>query len=139
MSFFLSKISISVSALCVKNLSFTLFPVNLRIPVRHYSLDKKSAKLSGSGTKIKEFPVETDTQKLVDYCCGSNYFVTGEDIKLKPESEYPDWLWELNVGPAPKLEDLDPNSKQYWLRVRRLARRHKNKMHSLRVKVLKQF
>lgn len=47
---------------------------------------------------MKEFPVETNPFKLVEYCCGSNIYKEGEDVKLKPESEYPDWLWTLNTG-----------------------------------------
>lgn len=47
---------------------------------------------------MKEFPVETNPYRLVEYCCGSNIYKEGEDVKLKPESEYPDWLWTLNTG-----------------------------------------
>ncbi|XP_065216992.1 large ribosomal subunit protein mL54 [Planococcus citri] len=92
-----------------------------------------------AGGKIKEFPIETDPHKLVNYCCGSNIYKEGEDIQLKPESEYPDWLWNIRTGPAPKLEDLDPNSKEYWLKVRVLARRRMNRMNRLKYRILKQF
>jgi large subunit ribosomal protein L54 len=30
--------------------------------------------------------------------CGSNLLKEGEDIKLKPDDEYPDWLWTLRTG-----------------------------------------
>lgn len=60
-------------------------------------MSKKSAKLSAS-SKIKEFPVETDPHKLVNYVCGSNIYQEGEDVKLKPESEYPEWLWSIRTG-----------------------------------------
>lgn len=46
----------------------------------------------------KIIPVETDPQKLVNYVCGSNLLKEGEDIKLKPDDEYPDWLWTLRTG-----------------------------------------
>jgi hypothetical protein len=46
----------------------------------------------------KIIPVETDSQKLVSYVCGSNLFKEGDDIKLKPDEEYPDWLWTLRTG-----------------------------------------
>ena len=59
----------------------------------------KKGKL-GAGGKIKEFPVETDPHKLVNYCCGSNIYKEGEDVKLKPESEYPEWLWSIRTGKA---------------------------------------
>jgi len=61
------------------------------------------SKLSGGakgapGGRVKEFPVETDTYKLQEYCCGSNILQEGEDVKLKPESEYPEWLFTLHTG-----------------------------------------
>ncbi|XP_041971738.1 39S ribosomal protein L54, mitochondrial [Aricia agestis] len=80
----------------------------------------------------KELPVETDPHKLVNYVCGSNIYVNGEDVKLKPDSEYPDWLWTLNTGKAPRIEDLDPNTKQYWIRVRAMGMRRNNRLRSLR-------
>lgn len=43
-------------------------------------------------------PVETDAKKLVNFVCGSNILKEGQDIELKPDSEYPDWLWNLNIG-----------------------------------------
>ena len=37
---------------------------------------------------------------------------------LQDDSEYPDWLWTLNVKrPLPPLEEQDPNTKQYWMQV----------------------
>lgn len=71
-------------------------------------------------------PVETDANKLVSYVCGSNYMKTGEDIKLKPDSEYPDWLWTLNTSGPKKLEELDPETKQYWRVIRRAALKRNN-------------
>jgi len=63
------------------------------------SLGKKK-KLSKLGPVMekKVIPVETDTQKLVNYVCGSNLLKEGEDVKLKPDDEYPDWLWTLRTG-----------------------------------------
>jgi large subunit ribosomal protein L54 len=63
------------------------------------SLGKKK-KLSKLGQMMekKVIPVETDTQKLVNYVCGSNLLKEGEDVKLKPDDEYPDWLWTVRTG-----------------------------------------
>ncbi|RWS07771.1 39S ribosomal protein L54-like protein [Dinothrombium tinctorium] len=70
----------------------------------------------GISTGYKRFrlPVETDAQKLVNFVCGSNINKTGEDIKIKDDSEYPDWIWDLNLGPPPPLDAYDPNTKEYW-------------------------
>ena len=47
----------------------------------------------------KIIPVETDPHKLVNFVCGTNLLREGgEDVKLKPDSEYPEWLWTLNTG-----------------------------------------
>lgn len=58
---------------------------------------KKLAKV-GAIVEKKVLPVETDAHKLVKFVCGSNIKKEGEDIVLKPDSEYPDWLWKLNTG-----------------------------------------
>lgn len=96
---------------------------------------KRKAKPGGGGgpSEKREFPVETDTKKLVNFVCGSNILKEGgQDIELKPDSEYPEWLWSLRTGPAPKLEDLDPSTKYYWLLLRRQARRQKNQLCKMR-------
>ena len=100
----------------------------------------------------KTFDVETDPEKLVNFVCGSNYMKQGKDIELKPDNEYPDWLWTLRLGnshlfcasfvntlihfvfigkPVP-LEDMDTNTLEYWRRVRKLALRRKTQLMSLR-------
>ncbi|EDW09552.1 39S ribosomal protein L54, mitochondrial [Drosophila mojavensis] len=92
---------------------------------------KKLGKL-GPIMEKKIIPVETDANKLVNYVCGSNYMKTGEDIKLKPDSEYPDWLWTLNTERIIPLEELDPNTKQYWRRLRKMALRRNNQLSKLK-------
>ncbi|XP_075986283.1 mitochondrial ribosomal protein L54 [Anticarsia gemmatalis] len=91
---------------------------------------KKGGKLTTM--EKKEMPVETDPNKLVNFVCGSNIYLTGEDVKIKEDSEYPAWLWELNTGRAPRLDELDPSTKQYWVRVRAAAMRRNNKLRSMR-------
>lgn len=57
------------------------------------------AKKVGASLKKVELPVETDAYRLANYVCGTNILKEGgEDIKLKPESEYPDWLYDLYLG-----------------------------------------
>lgn len=95
-------------------------------------LKKKKMGKMGPVLEKKVLPVETDPERLVNYVCGSNIYKTGEDIKLKSDNEYPDWLWNLRTGSPPPLEDLDPNSKEYWSRVRTLGIRRLNKLRKLK-------
>ena len=61
--------------------------------------------------KRKDLPVETDANKLVTYCCGLNLFKEGgEEVQLKPDSEYPEWLWSVKLDGARNLEELDPET-----------------------------
>ena len=41
--------------------------------------------------------VENDTEKLVNFVCGSNIMKQGQDIEIKPDAEYPDWLWNMKL------------------------------------------
>ena len=92
------------------------------------------AKALGAIDRKKPLPVETDPEKLVNYCCGSNIFKEGEDVKLKDDHEYPEWLWDLRPGPPPPLEEFDPNTKEYWERFLFL-----HKIRSLRLKRTKEI
>ncbi|KAM8712427.1 hypothetical protein ACLKA7_012872 [Drosophila subpalustris] len=92
---------------------------------------KKLGKL-GPIMEKKIIPVETDANKLVNYVCGSNYMKTGEDVKIKPDAEYPDWLWTLNTERIIPLDELDPNTKQYWRRLRKMALRRNNQLSMLK-------
>ncbi|XP_043213810.1 39S ribosomal protein L54, mitochondrial-like [Amphibalanus amphitrite] len=94
-------------------------------------LGKKAAKAGKAGSPVekKVVPVETDPERLVQYCCGSNIMADGEDVKLGPDSEYPDWLWELDTsGVAPPLETLSPDTLEYWWLVRNRAMRRNNQL-----------
>uniref|UniRef100_A0A1B6GLI5 Large ribosomal subunit protein mL54 n=1 Tax=Cuerna arida TaxID=1464854 RepID=A0A1B6GLI5_9HEMI len=97
----------------------------------------KSKKLKGkagsaSFEKIR-LPVETDARKLVTHLCGSNLLAEGgEDIKLKPDSEYPEWLWNLYIGKTKSLSELDPETIEYWNKLRAIAIKHQHNLKSLR-------
>ncbi|XP_063834250.1 large ribosomal subunit protein mL54 [Ostrinia nubilalis] len=91
---------------------------------------KKAGKLGPM--EKKQLPVETDPVKLTTFVCGSNIYTTGEDVKLKDDSEYPSWLWTLRTGAPPRLDELDPNSKRYWLRVRAAGMRRNNRLKAMR-------
>ncbi|CAK9814910.1 39S ribosomal protein L54, mitochondrial [Anthophora quadrimaculata] len=102
-----------------------IIPTQYVIQTKHYAagsakggFDKKRVHKT---TKQKiDLPVEKDINKLLTYVCGSNIYKEGEDVKLKPDSEYPEWIWNIRTEP-PKLEELDPNTKQYWRYIRRKA------------------
>lgn len=99
-------------------------------PTRNYAVKataiKPTAVASGSSKIV--VPAERDPQKLHDYLCGGNLVKENrEEIKVKEDHEYPDWLWELRTGKAPPIEELDPETKQYWRRLRTAAMRENNK------------
>ena len=77
-------------------------------------------------TERKRMGVETDPEKLVNYVSGLNINNTGEDPKIKPDSEYPEWLWSLRTerGHTP-LEELDQNTAQYWRIIKRQERKRR--------------
>ncbi|XP_014250290.1 39S ribosomal protein L54, mitochondrial [Cimex lectularius] len=94
----------------------------------------KKKKLSKGGSMMEKriLPVETDAKKLTSLLCGSNILKEGQDIELKPDSEYPDWLWKLNTGKPPPLEEMDPETKEYWFKVRKMAIVKHNKLMKLK-------
>lgn len=58
-----------------------------------------SLELADDLFSFQALPVETDPQKLHDYVCGANLVKENrEEIKVKEDHEYPDWLWELRLG-----------------------------------------
>ncbi|XP_071560834.1 large ribosomal subunit protein mL54 isoform X1 [Temnothorax nylanderi] len=93
----------------------------------------KKSKKTLVAIEKKVLPVETDVNRLLTHVCGTNiYKEGGEDVELKPDSEYPSWLWNIRTGPPPPLEELDPNTKQYWRRLRLLGLRRNNKERTTR-------
>ncbi len=76
--------------------------------------------------------VETDPEKLVNYVCGSNYKLEGEDVKIKPDSEYPDWLFTMDVKrPRPKSWEMeDKNTIEYWETVNLEGHKKRNRLMS---------
>ena len=92
-------------------------------------------KAGGKGGAMQKavLDVETDAHKLVSQVCGLNYKLEGDPVMIKPDSEYPDWIWTIDVNrPLPPLEEQDPNTKAYWLQVKRDMTRQKNKLMKLR-------
>ncbi|KAF3420864.1 hypothetical protein E2986_01004 [Frieseomelitta varia] len=112
-----------LSILRLPRFAENIIAVQYTLQVKNYAVEKKKV------IKAQEriiLPVEEDVNKLLNYVCGSNIYKEGEDVKLKPDSEYPEWLWNIRTEPL-KLEDLDPNTKQYWRYIRKQALIKNNK------------
>merc|ERR1712156_268519 len=76
----------------------------------------KKTKGAAAGKPKKILEVETDPVKLTTTVCGSNYKLEGEDVQLKPDSEYPDWLFTMDIKrPKPKSWEIeDKQSLEYF-------------------------
>lgn len=79
--------------------------------------------------------VETDAETLTRYCCGANIYKDGSDPELKPDNEYPDWLWSLDINPFGKtVDDLDKDTFKYWRYIRKEHMKRNNAKAKLRFK-----
>jgi len=38
----------------------------------------------------------------------------GEAIKVKDDTEYPEWIWDLKLDKLPQYTYYDPKTKEYW-------------------------
>ncbi|CAH8554809.1 unnamed protein product [Schistosoma mattheei] len=98
---------------------------------RKYAKKGKTTKGIAAVAKIREINVETDPEKIVNCCC-INYRIGEQPIPLKPDNEYPDWLWKLRTDRgSPPLEEVDKNSYYYWRRIRKMNRNLINKLASV--------
>lgn len=81
-----------------------------------------AAKQAKAGKKMSkgEKPVK-EAYLNMDVCVGANYLKTGEDPIIKPESEYPEWLWGLLDKQEPSADSI-----QYWRRLRKDEARKAN-------------
>ncbi|XP_064325558.1 large ribosomal subunit protein mL54 [Phalacrocorax carbo] len=96
----------------------------LLAPARGYA--RKAATKSKGKNVAKE--VCTDPAMLATYAMGVNYFKDGPEVALKPDSEYPYWLFKIHLGPPKKLEELDPDSIEYWRRLRKYNTWYHNRL-----------
>ncbi|XP_074524601.1 large ribosomal subunit protein mL54 [Halichoeres trimaculatus] len=70
-----------------------------------------------------------DPVRLTSYAVGVNIFKQGEDPKLKPAEEYPEWLFQLNLGEPKKLHELESDTWEYWKRLRKENIWRHNRLH----------
>ncbi|KNC84446.1 hypothetical protein SARC_03341 [Sphaeroforma arctica JP610] len=66
-----------------------------------------------------------------DVCAGANILAQGEDPPIKPDSEYPEWLFGLLDKSVRDAGKDDPMQKAYWKSRRKAAIK---KANSLRAK-----
>ncbi|XP_020024221.1 large ribosomal subunit protein mL54 [Castor canadensis] len=79
----------------------------------------KSGKGGVVSEALKDPEVCTDPIQLTTHAMGVNIYKDGQDVVLKPDAEYPEWLFQMNVGPPKTLEELDPESREYWRLLRK--------------------
>ncbi|XP_044218284.1 39S ribosomal protein L54, mitochondrial [Thunnus albacares] len=93
---------------------------------------KVAAKGKGKGMvkeELKGPEVCKDPVRLTSYAVGVNIFKQGEDPKLKPPEEYPEWLFQLNLGKPKDLHDMESDTWEYWKRLRKGNIWRYNKLH----------
>ncbi|TNM87846.1 39S ribosomal protein L54, mitochondrial [Takifugu flavidus] len=79
--------------------------------------------------ELKGPEVCKDPVRLTTYAVGVNVFKQGEDPVLKPPDQYPEWLFQLNLGAVKKLHELDADTWEYWKRLRKENMWRFNRLH----------
>lgn len=98
------------------------------------------AKKVGVKPKGKSAPKEppkgpelvTDPATLANFAVGVNYLQDAPMVPLRPDAEYPEWLFQMHLGPPKKLQELDPDALQYWRRLRKHNSWQRNKLKKSR-------
>ncbi|XP_033903728.3 large ribosomal subunit protein mL54-like isoform X5 [Acipenser ruthenus] len=85
---------------------------------------KGMAKDAQKGPEVCKDPV-----KLTTHAMGVNIYKEGQDPPLQAASEYPEWLFQLDLGPPKQLSELDPESREYWKLMRKEHMWRFNKLH----------
>ncbi|KAE9552907.1 hypothetical protein FO519_003892 [Halicephalobus sp. NKZ332] len=93
-----------------------------------------AAPVGGKVVPVKEDKsfIEEDAEKLCKYVCEE------PGPKILPDSEYPEWLFQLDLSPPKQLEDLDPevDGWKYWEAVMKRRREQVVRHEKLKIKFL---
>ncbi|XP_008122902.2 large ribosomal subunit protein mL54 [Anolis carolinensis] len=114
-------------ALRVRGFFFSLWP---GLGTRSYAR-KAVTKSKGKGVAKEALQgpeVCKDPVLLTTHAMGANIYKEGPPVALKPDAEYPEWLFQMHIGPPKKLEELDPETMEYWRHLRRQTTRQRNKL-----------
>ncbi|CAB3410777.1 unnamed protein product [Caenorhabditis bovis] len=107
---------------------------------RTFMASRSYAKAPASAAvKIDKSFVEEDAEKLANFVC-INAYLQGEEPgpQIKPDSEYPKWLFELDLRPPKALEDLDPEKDgwNYWRALRKRQIEQNRRIQKLKTRFL---
>uniref|UniRef100_A0A3B3V347 Large ribosomal subunit protein mL54 n=1 Tax=Poecilia latipinna TaxID=48699 RepID=A0A3B3V347_9TELE len=124
---------VSPSTQCIKsNAGAFLSRISTLNSIQTCGYAKKVApKGKGKGMikeELKGPEVCKDPVRLTSYAVGVNIYKQGDDPKIKLPEEYPEWLFQLNLGEAKKLHELEPDTWQYWKRLRKENMWRNNKL-----------
>uniref|UniRef100_A0A3Q3X7D4 Large ribosomal subunit protein mL54 n=1 Tax=Mola mola TaxID=94237 RepID=A0A3Q3X7D4_MOLML len=122
--------NIKMSGVCFTSLYVTV--ENKRLIIAECRITVKGKGKGMMKEELKGPEVCKDPVRLTSYAMGVNIFKQGEDPLLKPPDQYPEWLFQLNLGAPQKLHELDWDTWKYWQRLRkeniwRFNRLHKGK------------
>ncbi|XP_015276082.1 PREDICTED: 39S ribosomal protein L54, mitochondrial [Gekko japonicus] len=97
-------------------------PLWTRLALRTYAkkVVPKAKGKGGSKEELKGPEICKDAALLTTHSMGTNIYKESPEVALKPDSEYPEWLFQVDLGPPKKLEDLDPDTISYWRFLRRV-------------------
>uniref|UniRef100_A0A8C5M1S1 Large ribosomal subunit protein mL54 n=1 Tax=Leptobrachium leishanense TaxID=445787 RepID=A0A8C5M1S1_9ANUR len=85
-------------------------------PARGYA-KKPVVKGKGKGVlkeDLKGPEICKDPAVLTTHAMGVNIYKTGPEVKLKDDSEYPEWLFQIDLGPLKTLQELNPEMPKSW-------------------------
>lgn len=105
---------------------------NSVIRIQACGMAKKAVVKGKKGAVKEEFKrpeVCKDPVRLTSYACGVNIFKVGEDPPLRHHNEYPEWLFQLYLGPVKKLHEVEPDSREYFKLLRKENMWRFNRLH----------